>query len=822
MRANQFITEGRVKELAQDLKDKSMSDAEFEKKYGKTRTEVRAMLRNQSDSKLTESQIYENLRNWFKQKWVRFGPDGKIRGDCARGDDSEGKPKCLPQSKAHSLGKKGRASAASRKRREDPNPERSGKAINVDTKKKSNKGVTEGGFKNMYAEFSGYGNYMQGRAVNVFNKAGLEIVSKEYSEDDNIQTYVVKGDRWAIEKAGKFLERNAEQFGGYHFVKLGMTENYPKHQDLSGISTDKLKAYLARQGQQSVPGEGSQVKRVQAELQRRSRGVTEGAVKELSSDLKTMSDQEFQNRYKMTKAQARANLKKKDESLSEIRGFRGVGGARSRENDENTKIDAMLAKQDQQRRDYEKSGNFWIKRKDTQQHISDAFVGKAAANAAALVMLKQQPELRGNIVITAYGPGESQGVAEGSDHSLKKVWDRYSKHLMAAQGHHPDVRQIYKSGDIVQNIRKYVKDHHGQKAVDDMERYAEKHKWDAGVTEGMLDNPGEQDSPVAQAIVRRILLQRTDLLAKYGPEKVGAAVDEVADFVGDVDEIGSSDVSGWVRHVEQMLGNMQEGELDEAKLNCWSGYTRVKGVPAGAPGSCKKKTNEASSKKINSDAVRRIQQLLNKKFNANLDVDGVLGPLTVKSIKKFLPKSAEKAAPNPEKTTAVQGSEIKEEKCPECGGPMFSNLVLAEKQDACYNKVKSRYKVWPSAYASGALVQCRKKGAANWGNSSKKNESVQEDQLDEKWTKKYKDSINCSNPKGFSQRAHCAGRNKNEDVAEGEKIGGHYDPEEFDAIVDRLKKMAAAGPMKTVWDPNKRVYRNVPTAVQPTQQPKKK
>lgn len=44
------------------------------------------------------------------------------------------------------------------------------------------------------------------------------------------------------------------------------------------------------------------------------------------------------------------------------------------------------------------------------------------------------------------------------------------------------------------------------------------------------------------------------------------------------------------------------------------------------------------------------------------------------------------------------------------------------KKDACYNKVKSRYKVWPSAYASGALVKCRKKGAANWGNSSKKEE----------------------------------------------------------------------------------------------------
>ena len=45
---------------------------------------------------------------------------------------------------------------------------------------------------------------------------------------------------------------------------------------------------------------------------------------------------------------------------------------------------------------------------------------------------------------------------------------------------------------------------------------------------------------------------------------------------------------------------------------------------------------------------------------------------------------------------------------------------LAEKKDACYHKVKSRYKVWPSAYASGALVKCRKVGAKNWGNSKKK------------------------------------------------------------------------------------------------------
>ena len=37
-------------------------------------------------------------------------------------------------------------------------------------------------------------------------------------------------------------------------------------------------------------------------------------------------------------------------------------------------------------------------------------------------------------------------------------------------------------------------------------------------------------------------------------------------------------------------------------------------------------------------------------------------------------------------------------------------------KDDCYRKVKSRYRVWPSAYGSGALAKCRKVGAKNWGN----------------------------------------------------------------------------------------------------------
>ena len=407
-----------------------------------------------------DEDLDENLHKWFQEKWVRFGPDGKIRGDCARGDDSEGKPKCLPQSKAQNLGKKGRASAAARKRREDPNPERSGKAINVNTKKK-NEGINEG----------------------------------VPSDND-----------------------------------MGVI-----HDPRSGTSTN----------------------------------MTLGQWKQM-----------------------------------------------------------------------------WLKK---MPHADQG-------------MFRYPPAMNGSFI--AYFDG----------------WE---------------------------------------------------------------NTPG----------------------ARWDPHQ-----------------------------------SVSEEQLDE--LSCWSGYHRVAGTKAGFPGSCaKNKTNEDQHS----------------------------------------------------------------ESCPHCGGEMVSEELMNEKKDACYYKVKSRYKVWPSAYASGALVKCRKSGADSWGNGGKSNESVAEatgttmdasqalqklkqiaemrskftyyglqeaghadivlnaikacsafidhfrnnkqldyvqtlkklqteiiafknadafttlgqllqgtlgkinfqqgvaeEQLDEKWTKKYKDSINCSNPKGFSQKAHCAGKQKNE------------------------------------------------------------
>ena len=74
--------------------------------------------------------LSEDLRKWFgkgkKGDWIRVGTDGDIKGDCAR-EPGEGKPKCMPRDKAHSMSKKDRATSARRKRREDPVADRKGK-----------------------------------------------------------------------------------------------------------------------------------------------------------------------------------------------------------------------------------------------------------------------------------------------------------------------------------------------------------------------------------------------------------------------------------------------------------------------------------------------------------------------------------------------------------------------------------------------------------------------------------------------------------------------------------------------------------------------
>ena len=96
--------------------------------------------------------IKENLRAWFgKGKkggaggggWDRYNTKGERIGKCGDAKKSEGKPKCLSKSRAASLrakgGKKAIAAAVNKKRRDDPNKNRTGKAKNVSNTVKTRK-----------------------------------------------------------------------------------------------------------------------------------------------------------------------------------------------------------------------------------------------------------------------------------------------------------------------------------------------------------------------------------------------------------------------------------------------------------------------------------------------------------------------------------------------------------------------------------------------------------------------------------------------------------------------------------------------------------
>lgn len=105
---------------------------------------------------LDKMKLKEDLRKWFgkgpKGDWVRVGTDGKIKGDCAR-EPGEGKPKCMPRSKAHSMSKDDRATSARRKRRKDPVADRSGKGgkpimVKTDVKEAKQKPSAQDRFAN--------------------------------------------------------------------------------------------------------------------------------------------------------------------------------------------------------------------------------------------------------------------------------------------------------------------------------------------------------------------------------------------------------------------------------------------------------------------------------------------------------------------------------------------------------------------------------------------------------------------------------------------------------------------------------------------------
>ena len=131
------------------------------------------------------------------------------------------------------------------------------------------------------------------------------------------------------------------------------------------------------------------------------------------------------------------------------------------------------------------------------------------------------------------------------------------------------------------------------------------------------------------------------------------------------------------------------------------------------------------------------------------------------------------------------------------------------KKDACYKKVKASAKVWPSAYASGRLVQCRKKGAANYGNSKKESFSWRDDfdYIEEgaAWTKKAgKNKKGGLNEKG---RKSYERENPGSDLKAPSKKPGNKRRASFCARMKGMKKKLTSA--KTARDPDSRINKSL-------------
>lgn len=109
-------------------------------RFGRKIAGVNKVMYHSKGGQLVRAQLSEDLRQWFSKthpegNWKRVDTKGNIKGDCAR-EPGEGKPKCMPASRAYSMSKEDRAKSAKRKRREDPvanRPGKGGKPINVKT-----------------------------------------------------------------------------------------------------------------------------------------------------------------------------------------------------------------------------------------------------------------------------------------------------------------------------------------------------------------------------------------------------------------------------------------------------------------------------------------------------------------------------------------------------------------------------------------------------------------------------------------------------------------------------------------------------------------
>jgi hypothetical protein len=213
-----------------------------------------------------------------------------------------------------------------------------------------------------------------------------------------------------------------------------------------------------------------------------------------------------------------------------------------------------------------------------------------------------------------------KGVAEAIDPNRNKAQRMIYKYFGQIYDYGDDdgLNYLDKQGDLWNQLMdKYngeIEDIVAREPTAVLIKAAQELKGIAGDMKYELDEQGVSEgsdySAVTNAVTRRIIQQHPEVLAKYGPVVVGQAIDEIAEFVGDVDEIGSSDVSGWTSQVIRSLARfaplgdngVEEGVVDTLK-GAWE----------------KIKNFDNPSRQQNNQELRKKQQLRRKEIK-NQDI----------------------------------------------------------------------------------------------------------------------------------------------------------------------------------------------------------
>jgi hypothetical protein len=221
-----------------------------------------------------------------------------------------------------------------------------------------------------------------------------------------------------------------------------------------------------------------------------------------------------------------------------------------------------------------------------------------------------------------------------------------------------------------------------------VEEIAKKHRLDVSFIQKQLEmgEPIEHEHTKDHDLAKDIALQH---------------LDEIPDYYTRLKKM-ESDAK---KHHKKFKDVKEETKSGDEGLHDWfnkskssdgkSGWVQLGGKWAGKP--CARQPGQTSTPKCGSSKMKR---------NLNADQEET-ARVRKNREDPNQPRKTGSAKPTNVRTEEMELQEVKDKPSKGSG-----------KKDACYNKVKSRYDVWPSAYASGALVKCRKVGAANWGTKS--------------------------------------------------------------------------------------------------------